>query len=91
MIQITHEPLDPESITAAVRKGANGAVVTFLGSTRSSTGGRNVLYLEYEAYRPMADKVLAEIRALEAERGEFWTPAAGLVKLAEAGGRFTKA
>jgi len=37
------------------------------------------------------DKVLAEIRALEAERGEFWTPAAGLVKLAEAGGRFTKA
>ena len=37
------------------------------------------------------DKVLAEIRALEAERGEFWKPAAGLVKLAEAGGRFTKA
>ena len=33
----------------------------------------------------------AEIRALEAERGEFWKPAAGLVKLAEAGGRFTKA
>ena len=61
MIQITHEPLDSESITAAVRKGANGAVVTFLGSTRSSTGGRNVLHLEYEAYRPMADAKLAEV------------------------------
>ena len=64
MIQITHEPLDPESITAAVRKGTNGAVVTFLGSTRSSTGGRNVLHLEYEAYPEMAvremDKIVAE-------------------------------
>ncbi|MCH8206449.1 MAG: molybdenum cofactor biosynthesis protein MoaE, partial [Chloroflexi bacterium] len=61
MIEITHEPLDPESITAKVRKDTNGAVVTFLGTTRSSTGDRKVLHLEYEAYRPMADAKLAEI------------------------------
>ena len=61
MIEITHEPLDPEAITAKVGKNSNGAVVTFLGTTRSFTGNRKVLHLEYEAYQPMADKMLAEI------------------------------
>jgi molybdopterin synthase catalytic subunit len=61
MIEITHEPLDPERITSGVRSDANGAVVTFLGTTRSSTGDRRVLHLEYEAYEPMAVKKLAEI------------------------------
>lgn len=37
------------------------------------------------------DKVLAKIREFEASQGEFWKPAAGLVKRAEAGERFTKA
>ena len=50
MIQITHEPLDPEAITALVREPTNGAVVTFLGTTRDTTGDRRVLHLEYEAY-----------------------------------------
>ena len=61
MIQLTGEPLDPEAVTAKVRKDSNGAVVTFLGTTRSSTAGRKVLHLEYEAYQPMADNKLAEI------------------------------
>ena len=70
MILITDEPLDPEAATALVRKSANGAVVTFLGTTRGNTGDRRVLYLEYEAYRPMADKKLAEIAR---EVGERWS------------------
>ena len=61
MIQITDKPLDPEAITAQVERDTNGAVVTFLGNTRSSTGDRTVLHLEYEAYRPMADHKLAEV------------------------------
>ena len=61
LIEITHEPLDPEAITDKVRKDTNGAVVTFLGTTRSVTGGRKVLHLEYEAYRPMAANKLADI------------------------------
>ncbi len=61
MIEISVGPLDPEQITSRVRRRANGAVVTFLGMTRDRTGGRNVLHLEYEAYRPMADNKLAEI------------------------------
>ena len=61
MIEFTNEVLDPEAITAAVRTDTNGAVVTFLGTTRRLTDGRDVLHLEYEAYRPMADNQLAGI------------------------------
>jgi molybdopterin synthase catalytic subunit len=61
VIEITDEPLDSEAITAKVRRDSNGAVVTFLGTTRDFTAGRTVLHLEYEAYQPMADSKLAEI------------------------------
>ena len=61
MIEITHDELEPDKITARVRRDTNGAVLTFLGTTRSFTRGRRVLHLEYEAYRPMADNKLAEI------------------------------
>ncbi|MEH6672370.1 3-hydroxyacyl-CoA dehydrogenase [Halopseudomonas sp.] len=36
------------------------------------------------------DEVLKQIRELEASKGEFWKPAEGLVRRAEAGERFTK-
>ena len=68
MIEITDKPLDPEAITAAVRREANGAVVTFLGTTRRQTGGRRALYLEYEAYQPMAGNKLAEVAQEMKER-----------------------
>ena len=61
MIEITNKALDPEKITAKVRKDTNGGVVTFLGITRLFNDGRKVQHLEYEAYRPMADKKLKEI------------------------------
>jgi len=41
-----------------------GAVSTFVGTTRvDEAGGNAVEYLEYEAYRPMADRKLEEIGA----------------------------
>ena len=61
MIEVTYEPLEPGQITAKVERDSNGAVVTFLGTTRDNTSDRKVLYLEYEAYQPMADKKLAEV------------------------------
>ena len=61
MIHITSEPLNPQEITDLVRKDSNGAVVTFLGVVRNHSEGRNVLYLEYEAYQPMAEKMLSQI------------------------------
>jgi len=54
MIEITRNALDPQPITASVRRDSNGAVVTFLGTTRRTSEGKTVLYLEYEAYEPMA-------------------------------------
>jgi molybdopterin synthase catalytic subunit len=69
VIDITHQPLNPEAITAAVHNAANGAVVTFLGTTRGQTANRNVLHLEYEAYLPMAEKKLAEVA--DEIRGKF--------------------
>ena len=61
MIEITYDALDPEAITDRVRSRSAGAVITFLGTTRDSTADREVLYLEYEAYEPMAEKKLAEV------------------------------
>ena len=61
MIEITYDALDPEAITDRVRSGSAGAVITFLGTTRDNTADRDVLYLEYEAYEPMAEKKLAEV------------------------------
>ena len=61
MIEITYDALDPEAITDRVRSRSAGAVITFLGTTRDATDDRDVLYLEYEAYEPMAEKKLAEV------------------------------
>ncbi|MBF8266500.1 MAG: MoaD family protein [Dehalococcoidia bacterium] len=61
MIHITSEPLNPQEITELVRKNGNGAVVTFLGVVRDQSEGRRVLHLEYEAYQPMAEKMLHQI------------------------------
>lgn len=62
MIELTHDTLDPEKITAQVRRDSNGAVVTFLGNTRNNFEGKQVLRLEYEAYEEMALKKLGEVR-----------------------------
>ena len=62
MIELTRQPLDPEEVTALVRRDSNGAVVTFLGATRDFAEGKPVAHLEYEAYEPMALKKLEEIR-----------------------------
>lgn len=61
VIVITDRPLDPKSFADAVRAEVDGAVMTFEGVTRNHNEGRTVLYLEYEAYRPMADRKIAEL------------------------------
>ena len=62
MNEITRHPLNPEEITARVRKDTNGAVVTFLGTTRLFAEGRKVVRLEYEAYEEMALKEMEKVR-----------------------------
>ena len=69
MIELTYDVLNPERVTALVRNDTNGAVVTFLGTTRNNFQGRRVVTLEYEAFEEMAVKKLEEIR--QEIRAEF--------------------
>jgi molybdopterin synthase catalytic subunit len=49
------------------RPGSHGAVATFLGLVRNHNVGRSVLYLDYEAYEPLAlksfERIAGEIEA----------------------------
>lgn len=70
-VLITADPLDPEPLTRHVTTDEDGAVVTFLGVTRNHNAGRAVEYLEYEAYRPMADEQIAAVIEEMKERWEI--------------------
>jgi molybdopterin synthase catalytic subunit len=59
--EITSDPLTVDTIVTQLADPAMGAVVTFVGVVRCETGGREVLYLEYEAYPEMAEQVLEHI------------------------------
>ena len=61
MFLITGEPLDSQRITREVSDGSAGAVVLFHGVVRNNNLGRRVEYLEYDAYPPLAERMLAEI------------------------------
>ena len=64
MFAIVEEPIDVGGIISAAQRPDCGAISTFLGTTRvDEADGSMVEYLEYEAYRPMAEKKLAEIGA----------------------------
>ena len=60
-VLITKEPLDSEAVSAHVRADNDGAIVIFEGVTRNHNDGRGVEFLEYEAYRPMAENKIREI------------------------------
>ncbi len=63
-VALTHAPIDTTGLAAALRRGEDGAVVTFDGIVRNQTRGRRTLYLMYEAYPEMA---LARMKQLAAE------------------------
>jgi len=58
---ITRRSIDARSLSARLLHGSEGAVVTFEGTVRNHTNGRRTLYLDYEAYEPMALSTMAEI------------------------------
>ena len=61
MFRLTRETIDYHALTDAVRSPRCGAVVLFLGTVRDLTGEQVTVFLDYEAYGPMAEKKLAEI------------------------------
>jgi molybdopterin synthase catalytic subunit len=54
-------PLDPNKAVGIVSTPECGAVVTFVGLVRGNNAGRRVLWLDYEAYEPLALKAFAQI------------------------------
>jgi molybdopterin synthase catalytic subunit len=71
MFAIVEVPIDVGALIGDALRPECGAIATFVGTTRiDESEGASVEYLEYEAYRPMADRKLEEIGA---EIRERWT------------------
>jgi len=66
-IAVLSETLELAAVLACVEGPGQGAIVTFTGTVRRHGQQPNVARLEYEAYVPMAEQVLASI-ADELER-----------------------
>lgn len=69
--EIVESEIDLAAMLEAARRPDCGAVDLFVGTTRVDEAGGSgavVEYLEYEAYRPMADKKLEEVGAEIRER-----------------------
>lgn len=65
-VSLTHDAIDTRAVGRSVEAEGCGAVVTFAGNVRDNARGQRVLYLEYEAYAPLAHKQLLAL-ADEAE------------------------
>lgn len=61
MFEVTFEQLDLNKYHAMTINEHQGAVCTFTGHVREWTKGTRTVHLEYEAYIPMAEKMLAQI------------------------------
>lgn len=60
-IKISGYPLLPDLATNFVTNEECGGIVTFVGTARKFTQGKEVLRLEFEAYEPMAIKEMTKI------------------------------
>ena len=69
--RITDDPLSLDDAVAEVAHDTSGAIATFTGTVRAASRGRNVQFLEYEAYTEMAESVMAGLAAVLKERYEL--------------------
>ncbi|XP_049786705.1 molybdopterin synthase catalytic subunit-like isoform X1 [Schistocerca cancellata] len=60
-IKICDSKLNVEEVTDLVSSSSCGAISVFIGTTRETFENKKVLQLQYEAYIPMAEKVLKQI------------------------------
>jgi molybdopterin synthase catalytic subunit/molybdopterin converting factor small subunit len=68
--RLSGEPLDLQAAVAEAASDDAGAVATFVGTVRRNSRGREVLYLEYEAFEEMAEPMLAKLAdELKAKHG----------------------
>jgi molybdopterin synthase catalytic subunit len=69
--RLSDAPLSLDAVVAEVRDPEAGAIATFVGTTRRRSRGRDVLFLEYEAYEGMAEEVMASLAQELARRHEL--------------------
>jgi len=69
---ITSAPLLAEEIIAKVTDNNHGATIAFIGTTREMTGEMQTVYLEYEAYIPMA---LSQLQKIGKHIADTWSGA----------------
>ena len=60
-----------EEVAKRVIRRECGAVTTFIGTVREFTKGRRTLYLEYVAYKTMAEKMLEKIGSEVKEKWRY--------------------
>jgi MoaE-MoaD fusion protein len=60
-IAVTDQKLSLDEVSSAVQAASQGGIVTFAGQVRRQGAVPDVTRLEYEAYVPMAEEVLAAI------------------------------
>jgi molybdopterin synthase catalytic subunit len=65
---VTSAALDPAAVAASVAGSGDGAVATFVGLVRDHNAGRRVLWLDYEAFAPLAVKAFEQIAVEAADR-----------------------
>lgn len=68
---LSDEPLSLDRAVDEVRDDGAGAIATFTGTTRIHSRGRDVQFLDYEAYEGMAERVMEQIAASLHERYEL--------------------
>jgi len=61
MVQIIQSTIDIPKIIESVLSRKSGGIDVFIGVTRDHSGSRSVTTLTYEAYEPMAIKVMEKI------------------------------
>ena len=59
--RVQREVLDPRLVESLVMAPAVGGIVTFSGTVRDNARGKGVVALDYEAYEPVAEKMLARV------------------------------
>jgi molybdopterin synthase catalytic subunit len=66
--EIVRDPISVDDVVGRLADPAIGAVTTFVGVVRGTTGGRETRYLEYEAYAEMALRTLSQVGSEVQER-----------------------
>lgn len=82
LVALTTGPIDLNALVRAVITPRSGAVALFTGVVRGEEGDRRVEFLEYEAYRPMAE---AKMRQIAAEIRERWPLIHGIAMVQRVG------